>query len=189
MLCLPEVSAACWEWRSRTESCRAQPVLPIRTLSVCCLFSISFVWILGARVIRFKVKTRQRDQKKRKKSCSFPLDLLSEPPLESPTSSWQAGDPVLASMHERRDLGRLGPAGGRSLQGPPPCHSLCAGSQFCSRWDLYLTPRVLGREHRRKGRVSSPSFHPVSFTPSTLRNHQGLKWYQEITQSHITDLD
>ena len=87
------------------------------SLSVRCLFSISFVWILGTRVIHFKVKTRQRDQKKKKPF--FPPDLLSEPPLESPTASWQAGDPVLASMHERRDLGRLGPAGGRSLQGPP----------------------------------------------------------------------
>lgn len=42
------------------------------SLSVCCLFSISFVWILGARVICFKVKTRQRDQKKKKKKLFFP---------------------------------------------------------------------------------------------------------------------
>ena len=46
------------------------------SLSVCCLFSISFVWILGARVICFKVKTRQRDQKKRKKSGTWHVNSI-----------------------------------------------------------------------------------------------------------------
>lgn len=120
MLCLPKVSVACWGWRSRIESCRAASRLAHKSsLSIHCLSSISFVWILGTRVIRFKVNTRQSDHKKKKKKLFFPPDLLSEPPLESPTSSWQARDPVLASTHGRRDLGRLGPAGGRSLQGPP----------------------------------------------------------------------
>lgn len=128
MLCLPKVSVACWGWRSRIESCRAASRLAHKSsLSIHCLSSISFVWILGTRVIRFKVNTRQSDHKKKKKKLFFPPDLLSEPPLESPTSSWQARDPVLASTHERRDLGRLGPAGGRSLQGPPSV------SQFMSR--------------------------------------------------------
>ena len=136
------------------------------SLSVRCLFSISFVWILGTRVIHFKVKTRQRDQKK--KSLSFPqiffpnLPWNPQPPPGRPeTPCWPActregtwADWVLQE--------------GGLFRVPPPCHSLCAGSQFCSQWDLYLTPRVLDREHRRKGRVSSPSFHPVSFTPSTL---------------------
>ena len=76
MLCLPEVSVACWGWRSRVGSCRAATRLAHQSsLSIRCLFSISFVWILGTRVIRFKVKTRQRDKKKKKPlfpQISFP---------------------------------------------------------------------------------------------------------------------
>lgn len=86
MLCLPEDSVACWGWRSRVGSCRAATRLAHQSsLSVSCLFSISFVWILGTRVIRFKVKTRQRDKKKKKAALS--PDLLSKHPLASPSSS------------------------------------------------------------------------------------------------------
>ena len=137
------------------------------SLSVRCLFSISFVWILGTRVIHFKVKTRQRDQKKKKAFLSPRSSFQTSPGIPN---LLLAGRRPRAGQHAReKGLGQTGSCRREVSSGsPPPCHSLCAGSQFCSQWDLYLTPRVLDREHRRKGRVSSPSFHPVSFTPSTL---------------------
>lgn len=50
------------------------------------------------------------------------------------------------SSSQRRELGRLGPVAGRLPRGFPLCPSSLAGSTFCLRWNLYLTPWVLGRE-------------------------------------------
>lgn len=127
VLCLPEVSVACWGWRSRIESCRAASRLAHKSsLSIHCLSSISFVWILGTRVIRFKVNTRQSDHKKKKKSSSFPqiffpnLPWNPQPPPGRPeTPCWPAhtGEGTWADWVLQE---------GGLFKAPPPC-------QFMSR--------------------------------------------------------
>ena len=76
------------------------------SLSVRCLFSISFVWILGTRVIHFKVKTRQRDQKKKKAFLSPRSSFRTSPGIPN---LLLAGWRPRAGQHAReKGLGQTG---------------------------------------------------------------------------------
>lgn len=118
MLCLPKVSVACWGWRSRIESCRAATRLAHKSsLSIHCLSSISFVWILGTRVIRFKVKTRQSDHKKKKALLSPRSSFRTSPGIPN---LLLAGQRPRAGQHTReKGLGQTGSCR-REVSSRPP---------------------------------------------------------------------
>lgn len=184
---MPEDSVACWGWRSRVGSCRAATRLAHQSsLSVSCLFSISFVWILGTRVIRFKVKTRQRDKKK--KSRSFPRSPFQTSP--GIPELLLTGQSSHASQHAQgKGLGQMESCRREVSSRPLLCvtvyvqgHSSAHGGPLSDSW----APRQRAQEERPCLRTL-PS--PHLFHSCTPLKSPGPKMYQEITQSHITNLD
>lgn len=132
----------------------------------CLFFSVSFLWVLGARVIGFKAKAK----------LSFP-QIFPKLPLGSSSPGRPESCPGgMGAARTRAGLGK----GGRSPHAFPLWRSSLAGSRFCLRWDLYVIPRVLGKEQGRKGHPPHP-LHLFS-TPLPWKPPRS-KGYEKMTQS------
>lgn len=172
-LSLPAVRWPAWGLRDGETG---QPIWPgpakFFPLAVC-LFSISFLWVLGACVIGFKAKAK----------LSFP-QMFPRLPLGSSSLGRPESCPGgMGAAHTHAGLGK----GGRS----PHAFSLAQFTSrvtFCLRWDLYMIPGVLGIEQGRKGHPPSPPLAPlpppppVETTPLPWKPPRS-KRYEEMAQS------